>query len=128
MAELNNTTDKIQRKSVVRREKQRREREENDLRVVLSSPEGRRFLWRLIGECGVFASVCRDGFGDFVVFRSGQQDVGHKLQAWILEANEGAYLTMQREAWTFAKKDKAELQAEVEALTKENENATGEDS
>lgn len=38
------------------------------------------------------------------------------LQVWVLDANEGAYLTMQKEAWANDRKEISEAQAEAEAL------------
>lgn len=90
----------------------------NDLRQVLSTPEGRRFLWRLMGQCGVQASVVRDGLNASAYYRSGQQDIGHFIQAEIVEANESAYLTMQKESWAMNRKDVLEEEAETEARKK----------
>lgn len=113
---VDNAADRFQTRAAERRSRQKAQRQANDLRVVLSTPEGRRFLWRLMGECGSFASVCRDGFDSSVFYRGGKQDVGHMLQVWVLDANEGAYLTMQKEAWANDRKEISEAQAEAEAL------------
>lgn len=78
-------------------------------------------MWRLMGQCGVQASVVRDGLNASAYYRSGQQDIGHFIQAEIVEANEGAYLTMQKESWAMNRKDALEEDAEAEARTKVEE-------
>ena len=45
-----------QRRLVMEKNRQRREEETNDLRAVLSSASGRRFVWRLLERSGVFRS------------------------------------------------------------------------
>lgn len=112
---MDNAANKIDVQVKGRRVKARRQREMNDLRQVLSTPEGRRFLWRLMSECGAFASVVRSGLDSSVFYLSGKQDVGHFIQAEVIEANEGAYLTMQKESWANVRKDALEEEAETEA-------------
>ena len=67
-----------------------------DLRVILGMPEGRRVLWRFMEKCGTFRSVF-DGHGAKMSFNSGQQDVGHFIQAEIMEARRDAFAQMMDE-------------------------------
>lgn len=73
-----------------------RQRELNDLRIVMSTREGRRFLWRLMGHCQVFGSVMDEG--GRIQYNSGRQDVGHFVMDEALEANPTSFLAMMKEA------------------------------
>lgn len=85
------------RKAAVDETHRERQRELNDLRVVLSAREGRRLVWRLLGHCRVYGSVMhQDPY--IHAYNSGQQDVGHFLMSEIIEANPEAYLVMTKEA------------------------------
>lgn len=79
-----------------RRQKHVRERELRDLCLVLSSLEGRRFLFRLMAHCQVNGSVW--GTPDRIYYNSGRQDVGHFIQAEIVSAHEESLFQMMRES------------------------------
>jgi hypothetical protein len=73
-----------------------REKELAELYEVLSSYGGRAFIWRLLGQCGVYSTAsgeCKD------VFRfEGKRDIG----LWVLEelftAKPDTYTIMRNEA------------------------------
>ena len=70
---------------------------QEDLRVVGSTPAGRRFLWRLLAETGIHHSVPQSDHGH--MSRSeGKRDIGLEVTAWMHEADPKLYLLMQREA------------------------------
>ena len=71
-------------------------RELNDIRYLLQSPQGRRFLWRLLSRCKSFGSVWEPSAK--IHYNSGQQDVGHFIMAEIVEADENAFLQMMKES------------------------------
>lgn len=73
-----------------------REQELNDLRWVLSDPRGRRVIWGLMTFCKVFASVWEASAR--IHYMSGQQDVGHKIMADVVEANDDSLIQMMRES------------------------------
>jgi hypothetical protein len=51
----------------------------DDLRRVAATPEGRRFLWRLLGRAGIFRlSFVGDAAG--TAFREGERNMG----LWVL--------------------------------------------
>lgn len=77
------------------RERSLRERELNEMRVILASPEGRRFLWRLMGRCRVFNSIYEQS--SRIYFNSGQQDIGFYLLAEIDQADPEMFLKMRHE-------------------------------
>ena len=85
--------------SVKKREdevKRKRKKELIDLRVVLSKPEGRRVFWRLLTHCNVFSSVFNTN-NAMMAKNAGKQDVGHFIQAEIVEADENLYISMMKE-------------------------------
>ena len=73
-----------------------RELELNDLRVVLSTGEGRRFIWRLLAHCKVFGSIWSQSAA--IHYYAGKQDVGHFVWAEIAAANEDAIFQMMTES------------------------------
>ena len=101
-------------------EKEQREREVFDLKVVLQDRAGRRLIWRLLGHCSVFGSVMATS--GQIEYNSGRQDVGHWLLAEVIRADEDAYLLMQQEAYTDAKTKKAMVEATHTPTTEEQEN------
>lgn len=78
-----------------KKQRDRRRREIDDVRAVLATAEGRRFLWRLLGHCGVSKSIFAPN--SRIAYNSGMQDVGHFVQGEIVEARPEAYLQMINE-------------------------------
>lgn len=68
----------------------------NDLRAVMGTPEGRRFMWALLGECGLFRSSYHPSA--LIHFNEGQRSIGLSLMARITGECPDLYLTMQGEA------------------------------
>ena len=106
-----NAADPRQVQRAERKDRERRKRELEDLRFVLSSYSGRRLLWRLLGHCSVFQSIWDPS--SKVHHNAGRQDVGHFLMAELTAADEEAFFVMMREARDERKKD--ELVEQVEA-------------
>lgn len=94
---VRNAADKEQVKQAKETEQFIAERDQNDLRLVLSSKEGRRMLWRFLSTCGVFQSIY-DGHGGRMSFNAGRHDLGLWLMGQIIAADQSAYLVMQAEA------------------------------
>jgi len=74
-----------------------RQQELNDLAYVLSSRQGRRFLWRQLCEAGVFKSSFHQS-GSVVYFNEGRREVGLKLLADLTEVDPSMYHQMAQEA------------------------------
>lgn len=70
-----------------------------DLRWVMSSPKGRRFMWWLIGLAGVYRPSFNNS-GSVTAFNEGQRNVGLALLAQISEHCHGEFLRMQEEQRT----------------------------
>lgn len=69
-----------------------------DMRLILSTLQGRRFLWTLMGQCGVTESVFVAESDRVTYYRAGKQDLGHLLMAQSMEASLDGWLLMQKEA------------------------------
>jgi len=90
-----NAADEDQVRRDTERAKSLRERELNDIIMILDSPAGERFLWRLLGHCGTFESIWEPSAK--IHYLSGKQDVGHFLMAEIVEAKPEALVKMMKQ-------------------------------
>lgn len=77
--------------------KKRRIRELADIKKVLSIPEGRRFIWRMWGECGTFKASFTPKDTNHTMFREGQRDIGLALLEDVNIAAPLAYAQMKQE-------------------------------
>lgn len=82
--------------------KRGRDRELNDVRFLLSLPEGKRFLWRYLGICRLFETSFR--MSAEMAYFEGIRSVGLKLLADITESNPQAFVDMMKEAGDAKKK------------------------
>ena len=67
-----------------------------DLETVMGSPAGRRFMWGLLGECGLYRSSYHPSA--LIHFNEGQRSIGLALLARLTADCPDQYLTMQSEA------------------------------
>lgn len=72
-----------------------RHQEMVDLAKILESPEGRRFLWRLLDRSKVFGSIWEASAR--IHYNAGVQDFGHFLMSEITEASQEAFFLMMKE-------------------------------
>ena len=70
--------------------------EEEDFKWVLSDVRGRRFIWGLLEEAGVYSSSF-DGTAETTIFNEGNRNQGLKLLAMIHEVAPDLYATMIKE-------------------------------
>lgn len=83
----------------------RRDREIDDLKVVLKKPEGRRFVYKMLSECGVFkASFSINSMQ--TAFQEGRRDIGLALLKSLDEAEPQAYSQMLTEHFSELKSKK----------------------
>lgn len=73
-------------------------REQDDLVHVLSDHAGRRFVWRLLTESGVFRTSYVAGSFDLTAINEGRRMIGLKLMADIHQLDPAYYLKMAQEA------------------------------
>lgn len=65
------------------------------LRLLLDHPDGRAWLWDLIGFCGVYRTSFTGNSETFM--REGQRNVGLKIHAELLKHFPESYMTMMKE-------------------------------
>lgn len=93
---VKNASDSEQVKGARLKEKHKNEREDLDIREVLSTLPGRRFVWRYLSRCGVFKSSYSHS-GSEVYFNEGRRDIGLSLLGDIMRASPQSYLQMIKE-------------------------------
>jgi hypothetical protein len=93
---VGNAGSERQVRKAERRAKERIDRFRDGLLATLSSAPGRAFIWGLLGEARVYASVWND-HGSRMAFNVGQQDYGHWLLAECLEVDEALTQLMEQE-------------------------------
>lgn len=72
-------------------------RELSDLRHILLSAEGRRFIWKLMSASGIFLCSYKGGDRDETAFYEGRRSVGLQVLNDLLEANPKVFSQMQEE-------------------------------
>lgn len=92
---VGNAADSEQVEKASKREKITRRTQLEDLRAVLSTKSGRRFVWRLLEHCRTFESIFSPNDA-IMAHGSGSQDVGHFLMAEIVQAQPEALITMMK--------------------------------
>jgi hypothetical protein len=92
-------------KKIEERNKQTRERELNDIRKVLTLPEGRRLLWRIMSEAETFIAPATE-----------KQIIGMRLFNDIMKANPEMFLQMQREYKSEQESIKKQFPVEADEL------------
>lgn len=91
-----------ERKAAALREEEERQRRErlqraDDLRAVMGTPEGRRFVWRLLNEAGLFSSSYT-GEAISGAFTEGKRAFAVHLVKQLQAESRDAYVVMVREA------------------------------
>lgn len=92
---VTNTSDTEQLREARKKVKLNRENELDDIKAVLSSPEAKRFFWRILEHCKVFGSVFEQS--SRIYYNSGMQDVGHFIMAEIADADPELIFQMQQQ-------------------------------
>ncbi len=79
----------------------------NDYQSVLQMPQGRRLLWGILSDAGIFGKCFTGNSNTF--YNLGKKEFGLDILSDIIEADPNAYLLAQAEAW---EADKQEQQKE----------------
>lgn len=77
-------------------ERQQREREQNDLRWVMGSKQGRRFIWRRLSRAGVYQPSFNTDSA-VMAFNEGNRNAGLELLNEIMETCPERYTEMLNE-------------------------------
>lgn len=80
-----------------KKQKLRRDNELNDLRLICGTEHGRRFIWRLIEQSGVWRSTYT-GEALSAAFAEGKRNTGLMIFSDVMEACPDQYLAMAGEA------------------------------
>lgn len=67
-----------------------------DVKWLMTSPRGRRFVWWLLGVCGIYRPSFNNS-GSVTAFNEGQRNVGLAVLTALTENCHGSYLTMLEE-------------------------------
>lgn len=94
---VRNAADRKQVGFAEKREKNDREFELEDLREVLKTAAGRRFVWRLLGKFKWGQAVFDQDPGQ-MAFNAGIQNAGNFLVSEITEADDQQLLVMMQES------------------------------
>jgi len=70
-------------------------RQDDDLRTVMGTEQGHRFIWDLLGDAGVYRTSFTGNSETF--FNEGKRQIGLAILARITETCPGEYLKMQTE-------------------------------
>lgn len=68
----------------------------DEMRQIVSTKIGRRFIWNLLCECGIFQSSFDGSSRTF--FKEGERNVGLKILTKLHDAHPEAYGTMVKES------------------------------
>jgi len=119
-----NAGDKVH----VQRRKLREQREQkqsaDDIRAVMATEEGRRFVHGILINCGCFQSAAHHGDAAavrFQDFKLGQQEAGFQLQAAVEQAAPVAADLMFAEARQRQRRKQADMEAEETPAATDNE-------
>jgi hypothetical protein len=91
-----------------------------DVHALLSQRAGRRFVWRLLSECGVFKSSFTGNNSTF--FNEGRRDIGLRFMVDVQEFPD-LYLLMVKESREPLEKEKEDGPRMMEAVTRDVEGA-----
>lgn len=71
----------------------------DDIKWLMSSRRGRRFMWRLLGDAGLYQQSF-DGNTNWSIFKEGKRSIALRLMAQIHSIPDGAglYASMANEA------------------------------
>jgi DNA-binding MarR family transcriptional regulator len=95
-AQVKNAADEEQVKKAEERELVNRDTELNDIIAVLSTPQGRRLVWRILSWTGCEGTPKR--IDDALTYMAiGSGDVGRWLKSEVVEAGEDLLFQMMRE-------------------------------
>jgi hypothetical protein len=92
---VKNAADEKQVKKAKQKEKSKRDFEIEDMKAVLRTAEGRRFIWRILEQCNVFGSIWHPSAA--IHHNAGKQDLGHFLMGEVSEAGDDFLFIMMKE-------------------------------
>lgn len=95
---VKNAADGEQVRRAGQKERYARKERLDDMRLILATEQGRRFIWDILTQCNMFRS-CFTGSSE-TYYLEGQRDIGLMLMADVMAAEADKYVLMAREAQT----------------------------
>jgi hypothetical protein len=89
-------------------EKEKLIQERTDAEWVISTSQGRRFMWRLLSDCGIYKDY--HGSQDEIFKQIGRRQIGLHLLGIISDASEDRLFEMMREAKTRSTEEKIQYE------------------
>lgn len=117
-AYVGNAADPKQVKRAKQKERLAEKRAQDDLATVLSTVQGRRYLWGLLADCGVFRLSYVPGALPQTEFNEGRRSIGLKTMAEIHELDPALYVVMAQEA-SNEKKQAVSVEAAIQTTPEE---------
>lgn len=115
MSKKGHLSSEEQQKRLREREALERRRYETDLKAVMGTPTGRRFVWRVIqGFCGSFGKSF-NGNTETTIYREGRRAVGVELMEEIQRLAPHLWVEMEQERLRAASDDELHV-ADAEAV------------
>ena len=74
------------------------DREREDLRSILKTPYGKRFVWKWLSRCGVFRQSFVQGESDSTAFAEGRRSIGNALLMEVFDVRPESYVEMTKAA------------------------------
>ena len=105
---------------------QREEQKRADVGWVVSTEQGRRFIWELLAFCGVYRAL--EGEPNQMLVQEGTRRVGLHLLGITTEASEDLVFTMMQEAKNRSLEDKHERSKHDDIDTSPGSTSSGSDS
>lgn len=90
--------DPVQVRRRTRKAKEAAEQGLEDWRWLLADRRGRRIVWALLEEAGVFRTSFDADRPQVTAFNEGQRNTGLRTLNAVMQADPDAFVTMQREA------------------------------
>lgn len=95
---VGNAGDEAQVEKAGKKLKRREDNDEADLKFLMNTPQGRRFIWRYLETCGVFTSSFTGETSHETAFKEGMRLVGLTLLSDVNKAGPQAYFQMIEES------------------------------
>lgn len=95
---VTNAADATQVKKARKTQRRQRTMELEDIRDTVKTVGGRRFIWRLLQQCGTFQSTFSAVDG-MTQYNAGRQDIGHFLLSELTHAQPDLLPALMSEAY-----------------------------
>lgn len=118
-----NAADQRQVRKAKQKERQAHDQELKDLRDVLSTRQGRRFVWKQLVQAGCFRMSFTYGAPETTAFNEGRRSLGLALMAEIHELDAALYIRMANEARDEDRTNEVIKDSTEPVITEEDENA-----